>query len=152
MTGTYKYDMTYWDLPKFHCEMVKPICDEALRNSLEVRFDLILIFPTRGGALSQTEDTAMCWPKGCLFWIFKIPLMVVKITKSNSNPHYNIMILNCLKKQRNTSYTRSYKLEPLKIEYFWIFPNPIIPPSLIRLILRRLVFVNDLYYFCKRRK
>ena len=40
MTGTYKYDMAYWDLPKFHCEMVKPICDEAQRISLEVRFDL----------------------------------------------------------------------------------------------------------------
>ena len=38
------------------------------------------------GTLSQMEGTVMCHPKGCFFWIFKIPLTVVKIAKSNFSP------------------------------------------------------------------
>ena len=30
------YDMAYWDLPKFHCELVKPICDDAQAAFMKV--------------------------------------------------------------------------------------------------------------------
>ena len=30
------YDLGYWDLPKFHCELVKPISDDAQAALIKV--------------------------------------------------------------------------------------------------------------------
>ena len=30
------YDFGYWDLPEFHCELMKPICDEARLATIKV--------------------------------------------------------------------------------------------------------------------